>query len=292
MASQTEPTFASPLARRRRPPNRQRGTPFRLRPTAPLHQTRRERTAAAAQPHRLDPALSPHHYHESHPHAKMATSSFHPPDIDALLLLESPLARAPYEDLRRRMRVHQRITETTFGGLAGVTKDLEGCASKEEMLAKLDGVIERVKAMRERVSDAHTELCPFLNGRCMLTTLAPPCSAQPPHRPPRVLPFHAPRSYEAPRRDSRCGGNSHSRIYQHGHYSRSRIGACLRVRPASPLPNLDGYPSPSHDNRLAPPQRLRLLRSKLCTVALPVLPRRHPTLPRAGRDSLFPHPGA
>lgn len=50
------------------------------------------------------------------------------------------------------MRVHQRITETTFTGLTAATKDLQACGSKEEMVGKLDGVIERVKAMRQRVS--------------------------------------------------------------------------------------------------------------------------------------------
>ncbi|CAO1614774.1 unnamed protein product [Parajaminaea phylloscopi] len=74
------------------------------------------------------------------------------PEIDALLLLESPFARMPYEDLRRRMRVHQRIAETHFAALTPTVKDLETAGSRQELAAKIGSVIERVKAMRDKLN--------------------------------------------------------------------------------------------------------------------------------------------
>lgn len=88
--------------------------------------------------------------------AKGATAEV--PDIEALLLLESPYARMPYEDLRRRMRVHQRITETHFAALAPLVRELENSGSLEEAEVKIGTMIDRVKAVKEKVSP-HTIAC-------------------------------------------------------------------------------------------------------------------------------------
>lgn len=73
-----------------------------------------------------------------------------PPDLDSLLLLESPFARMPYEDLRRRLRTHQRIVEREFGGLNTLAAGLAG-TDTDDAVKKLDLMIERVKAAKSKV---------------------------------------------------------------------------------------------------------------------------------------------
>lgn len=73
------------------------------------------------------------------------------PELESLLTLEGSFARGPYEDLRRRMRVHQRISESQFAALNAPLKDLEGAQGQQEMLDKLGVLIERVKGMKDKV---------------------------------------------------------------------------------------------------------------------------------------------
>lgn len=82
----------------------------------------------------------------------LQAASIEIPDIEALLLLESPFARMPYEDLRRRMRVHQRISETHLAALLSSVKDMDKLTSRQEMASKVGAIIERVKALKDKVS--------------------------------------------------------------------------------------------------------------------------------------------
>lgn len=77
------------------------------------------------------------------------------PDLESLILLEAPFARTPYEDLRRKLRTHQRITEREFLSINAIVKDLaQSGISQTELLEKISAIIERVKGLREKVSRA------------------------------------------------------------------------------------------------------------------------------------------
>jgi macrophage erythroblast attacher len=76
------------------------------------------------------------------------------PDLDSLMVLEAPFARSPYEDLRRRLRTHQRITDRDFASINTLVSDLAikgGQDGRQEMLEKVETIIERVRGMKEKV---------------------------------------------------------------------------------------------------------------------------------------------
>ncbi|CAO1639444.1 unnamed protein product [Sympodiomycopsis kandeliae] len=80
-----------------------------------------------------------------------------PPDLDSLLLLESPFARMPYEDLRRRLRTHQRVVEREFAGFNAMMGKDKGSSSKDEMVGKVDALIERVRALKDKLDPLATD---------------------------------------------------------------------------------------------------------------------------------------
>lgn len=106
------------------------------------------------------------------PSAFASSSAMPVPDLDSLMVLEAPFARSPYEDLRRRLRTHQRITDRDFASINTLVSDLTvqgGQDGRREMLEKVDAIIERVRGMKEKVrihlcilarADADTQL-PF-----------------------------------------------------------------------------------------------------------------------------------
>lgn len=79
------------------------------------------------------------------------TAPILPPDLDSLLLLESPFARMPYEDLRRRLRTHQRIIEREYAGLNTLASGVASSSSSEDAVRRVDAMIERVKGIKTKV---------------------------------------------------------------------------------------------------------------------------------------------
>lgn len=70
------------------------------------------------------------------------------------MVLEAPFARAPYEDLRRRLRTHQRITDRDFASINTLVSDLAikgGQEGRQDLLEKVESIIERVRGMKEKV---------------------------------------------------------------------------------------------------------------------------------------------
>lgn len=92
-----------------------------------------------------------------------------PPDLESLLLLESPFARMPYEDLRRRLRTHQRIVEREFGAVNTLVGGINATTSKDDAVHKIDAVIERVKAIKGKVSRISKTMYFTPNRSCSLS---------------------------------------------------------------------------------------------------------------------------